>query len=141
MAIEDTAVEGFNYQIKFGGTDISGQSNKVSLKPSKSIDDVTPFGTEWKLKMSGLKDWKGSLNIFYNEEAGEAMALLWAALVANEAEAILLSPKGGSTGAFQWGGDIHVAGVSHDSAPDGGPIAVSVSFEGSGVLDYDAIPA
>jgi hypothetical protein len=143
MAIEDTAVEGYNYQIEFGATptDISGQSNKVSLKPSKSIDDVTPFGTEWKKKMSGIKDWKGSLQIFYNEEVGEAMALLWAAFIGTSAEALGLSPKGGSVGDFQWSGDIHVADVSHDSAPDGGPIAVTVSFEGTGELAYAAISA
>ena len=142
MAIEDTAVEGFNYKIEFGSipTDISGQSNKVSLKPSKSIDDVTPFGVEWKVKMSGIKDWKGSLQIFYNEETGEAMALLWAAFVGSAASDLILTPAGGAGGDFQWSGDVHIADVSHDSAPDGGPIAVSVSFEGSGTLAYAAIP-
>jgi hypothetical protein len=141
MAIEDTAVEGFNYEILFGATDtdISGQSNKISLSPSKSIDDVTPFGVEWKVKMSGIKDWKGSLDIFYNEEVGEAMALLWAAFIGNAASALKLSPPGGATGDFQWGGDVHVADVTHDSAPDGGPVVVSVSFEGTGTLAYAAV--
>ncbi len=141
MAIEDTAVDGHNYQILFGGseTDISGQSNKASLAPAKAINDVTPFGVEWKAKMSGLKDWKGSLQIFYNEEASEAMLLLWAAFTGSSESALKLSPKGGSVGNYQWSGNVHVGEVSHEAAPDGGPIAVSVSFEGTGTLSFAAI--
>lgn len=141
MAIEDTAVEGYNYQILFGAedTDISGQSNKASLNPSKKIDNVTPFGVEWVRKMSGIKDWKGSLQIFYNEEASEAMLLMWSAFTGTSALSLKLSPKGGSVGDYQWSGSVHVGEVSHEAAPDGGPIAVTVNFEGTGTLSFAAI--
>jgi len=141
MAIEDTAVQGFDYQILFGSedTDISGQSNKVSLSPSKSADDVTPFGVTWKAKMSGIRDWKGSLQVFYNEEASEAFKLIWDAYVSNASSSLKLSPKGGDATEYQWSGNVIITGISHEAAPDGGPIASSIDFEGTGTLSYAAI--
>jgi len=141
MAIEDTAVQGFDYQILFGSedTDISGQSNKISLAPSKAADDVTPFGVTWKAKMSGIRDWKGSLKVFYNEEAAEGFKLLWDAYVANASYSLKLSPKGGDATEYQWSGSVIITEISHEASPDGGPIAASVSFEGTGTLAYAAI--
>jgi len=141
MAIEDTAVQGFDYQILFGSEDddISGQSNKVGLSPSKSADDVTPFGVNWKAKMAGIRDWKGSLQVFYNEEASEAFKLLWDAFNSNSSYSLKLSPKGGDATEWQWSGNVIVTECPHEAAPDGGPIAASISFEGTGTLAYAAI--
>jgi hypothetical protein len=137
------AVEGFNYKIEINtpSVDISGQSNSVSLSPSKNVDDATPFGVEWKEKTSGIKDWKGQIKLFYTEGAAEAFALLWAAFEGNAAIPIKLSPTGGSVGEFQFSGNVHIAGLSHEASPDGGNIAAPADFEGTGTLDYAAVSA
>jgi hypothetical protein len=131
------AEEGFNYKIELlVGTathDISGQSNSVSLSPSRNVDDATPFGVEWKEKMAGIRDWKGQLKIFYTENAGEAFALLWAHYTALTPVGITLTPIG--TGS-EFSGDVIFSEVSHEASPDGGVIAVTASFEGTGELSY-----
>lgn len=131
------ALEGFNYQIELligtATTDISGDSNSVSLSPSRNVDDVTPFGVEWKEKMAGMRDWKGQLKIFYTEGAGEAFALLWAHYIALTAIGIVLTPTG-SGEAFT--GTVIFSELSHEATPDGGAIAVTASFEGTGTLAY-----
>lgn len=141
MTIADTAVQGFNYQIVLGGADISGQSNAASLEPGKAIDDVTPFGITWKLKMSGIREWKGQLKLFYNEEAAEAFMLLWAAYLSDNKVDLQLSPKGGSAGEFKFDGKVHIASIPHEAAPDGGAVTVTVDFEGTGQLSFGEITA
>jgi predicted secreted protein len=141
MPIEGTAVQGYNYEILFGGsdTDISGQSNKIGLSPTKNIDEVTPFGVTWRAKISGIKDWKGSIQVIYNEETNEAFDLLWDAYNGSSSSSLKLSPKGGSTGDYQWSGSVHISEISHEASPDGGAIVASVSFEGTGTLSYAAV--
>lgn len=141
--INTTAVQGYNMKISFGvgAADISGQSNGVDLTPSRKVDDVTPFGQSWRMRMAGLKEWKGTLKIFYNEEAGEAWLLLKAAWQARVKVPLKLSPKGGSTGNFEWSGDVILADLPIKTSSDGGPVMVEVSFEGTGELEYTAIPA
>jgi hypothetical protein len=135
------AIEGFNYQVELligtVPTDISGHSNSVSLTPSRNVDDVTPFGVEWKEKMAGIRDWKGQLKIFYTEDEGEAFDLLWEHYTALTEIGIILTPNG-SGSAFT--GNVIFGEVSHEASPDGGPIAVTASFEGTGELTYASGP-
>lgn len=134
MTIETTGVQGFNMKVMFNSVNVSGQSNKVTLTPSKSVDQVTPFGETWHLKASGIKDWKGSIDVFYNEENNEATDEFWDAFIGTAAVALSVSPKGGASTQWQFGGNVHIAEVSIEASPDGGFVMVSISFEGTGAL-------
>jgi len=134
MAVNDTAVQGYRMKIVFAGKDVSGQSNKVSLEVKKQIDDVTPFRQTWRLGGSGLREWSGSLDIFYNEAANEAAEEFWAAFVGAGAVEIELSP-GGSSGDWVWNGSVHVESFSVEASPSGGYSMVGVRIAGCGELD------
>lgn len=139
MTIETTAVQGYNYKISINAQDVSGQSNSVSLSPAKQVDDVTPFGDAWKNKMSGIKEWKVSVKAFYNEENAEAMEEFWDAWDGAAAVAAEMVPAGGTSGDWSFSGNVHVADLAIEAAPDGGPIAVTANLEGTGALTKGAV--
>lgn len=139
MTIETTGVQGFNMKVTFNSQDVSGQSNKVTVTPSKSVDQVTPFGEAWHLKAAGIKDWKGSIDIFYNEESNEATDEFWDAFIGTASVALDLSPKGGASTQWKFSGNVHVSEVSIEASPDGGFIMASISFEGTGALAKSVI--
>lgn len=132
MTIETTGVQGFNVALTIASQDVSGQSNKFTLNPAKQIDDVTPFGVSSRLKASGIREWKGSIQVFYNEEANEGMEELWDAWEGTASVALTAVPKG--TPGWTFSGSIHIADLSIEASPDGGFIMVNASFEGTGAL-------
>lgn len=129
-----TGVQGFNYKVTLNANDLSGQSNAVSLSPTRAVDDATAFGMTTKEKSPGIRDWKGSIKAFLTVGATEALQTAWAAYTGEAAVALTLSPEGGATGDWQWSGNVIVSEVSHEASPDGGLVAITINFEGTGTL-------
>lgn len=129
--IDETLFQGYNCGITFNGKIISGQSNSVSITPSVKVDDATHFGTEWRVRVAGMAEWKGNISVFYNEVTDEAFDVLYAAWESGTPTPIVITMDSGT-----FAGDVIIADVPIKGSPDGGPVMAEVSFEGTGQLTF-----
>jgi hypothetical protein len=62
------AIKGCNAKITLNGVDISGESNSYSITVTKDTDEITSFGNCTAQKLSGKKDWNGSVDCLFTND-------------------------------------------------------------------------
>ncbi len=134
------AISAKNVKITLASQDISGSSNKVELSPELESGDTFTFDGDWRIVTAGKLKWAGKFSVVYTETTNEGADKVWAAFIAGAPVALTVSPKGGSTGDWQFSGNILItkAPIELDGTK-GDPVLMEAEFEGTGTLTKAAI--
>lgn len=121
--------------ISLGTQDISGSSNKITLKPKRGSGRTFTFDGDWALLTAGKLEWSGAMELLYTEIASEALDKIWSALENGSTVSLSVSPKGGTAGDWSFVGDVLITEpeLAFDGT-SGDPVIVTCGFEGSGTL-------
>jgi len=108
-----------------------------SLQVSKGSIDVSVLSTDWKEYLSGQREWKGTLELYWNPADGSAEKQVNTILMADGGLRIGYRPEGAGAGLPEFVGDAvitewNLAGATNDA------VGVSLSFQGNGALEEEA---
>jgi len=135
MAQTTGAQSGTGMKITLDAVDVSGSANKVSIKPTKAIGKTHTFLGNGPITVAGKEDWNGTVRAVYTETSGEAWHRLYTAWKAGALVALIVTPKGGSTGDWTFSGNVRLKDFPLDTeATSPGPMMAEWSFEGDGEI-------
>ncbi len=114
--------------VKIGANTIAEVKN-WNMEESVNIIDDTELKDDWKTKKSGTKEWKGSLECFWDESDTNGQG----ALILGAEVTLDLYPEGDATGDTYFQGQAIVSNINKSAGVDG-MVEASFSFEGNGAL-------
>jgi len=107
-----------------------------SLQVSKGSIDVSVLSTDWKEYLSGQREWKGTLELYWNPADASAEKQVNTILMADGGLRIGYRPEGTGVDLPEFVGDAvitdwNLGGSTNDA------VGVSVSFQGNGALEEE----
>jgi hypothetical protein len=127
-----TILKGRAGTVKKNGVSIA-QVQDWKIDSSLDIKDGTCLLDTSKVKLGDLSDWKGTMSLLFDPANTEQLALQTAHLGGNT----LTDVEFYVTSAIHYSGDIIITGMGV-TVPVGDLVKCAVTFEGSGVLTYNA---
>ncbi len=127
-------------KLTLNAKDISGSSNYIEITPKRKTGKTATFDGDWELTATGKMSWEGNIKVVYTETTDEGADVSWNAFIAGAPIALAASPKGGSTGDWEFSGNIIIteAPVKFDGTSED-PVMVEFPFTGTGALTKAAI--
>lgn len=107
-----------------------------SLQVSKGSIDVSVLSTDWKEYLSGQREWKGTLELYWNPADASAEKQVNTILMGDGNLRIGYRPEGTGVGLPEFVGDAvitdwNLGGATNDA------VGVSLSFQGNGALEEE----
>jgi predicted secreted protein len=114
------------------GTDTVANINNWSLDSSLDVLDTTEFGDSFKNYIAGLKDWKATVEGYWDCAADTVgQTALQTAFLAGSSVTLKLYVNATN----YYSGTAFITGFSPEAAVDD-VVNISLEFQGSGVLGY-----
>jgi hypothetical protein len=117
---------GRNGLIYVSGNEIVG-ANAWELNVTHAAAEGTRFGFDWTERVSGIKDWAGSITALHDQET----EYLYSAATQNAVAALLIYPKRSDLTTY-WSGNAVVS--FRANADTDGLVGHSIDFSGAGSL-------
>lgn len=140
MAQTTGQISAKDVKLTLNSKDISGSSNYIEMTPKRKIGKTGTFDGDWELAATGKMSWEGTIKVVYTETTDEGADVAYDAFEAGVPVAMTASPKGGSTGDWEFSGNILISeapfkfdGTSED------PVMVEFPFVGTGALTKAAV--
>ncbi len=111
------------------GANIVAEIKSWTIEESMDTMEDTTMGDTARTFQSGLKQWSGGLECFWDETDVSGQG----ALVIGASVALNLYPEGAVSGDTYYAGTALVTGITRQAALDG-YVEVSFSFQGTGAL-------
>jgi hypothetical protein len=122
--------------------DISGQSNQVSLPRNINLADFMVFGNAGTYRLACKKDWSVTLQVIFSMSTDEATQLLdeWYDSYYTQARRIQINVPNNSIGSRRYEGYAFLESLEMPlDAGEAGPIQISATLQGNGLLDYSTV--
>lgn len=110
--------------------------DSFSLNPSVETIDITAYGSTWRSRISGLRDWSGSFNLTL-DRTDSGQLLILTKIEGSDSGGSDLAMRFYTTSVAYWGGTVIPTGFTVNSNV-ADKVTLSVNFQGNGALSYTA---